>query len=626
MASTLATPLNNPSQTIPPTPQGPAPGPISSPDQDLPSPGLPGQPQQPSVSWNPAQPSGPANQPQQSGMFHKLFSKLSGQDVQYDIDPSTGQTMAKPVQEKPGELFRNILAAGLMGSEGIGPSHGEHTFAQGLMAGAGAGIKESRDMAEKQDAARRQQAQQNYENQLRANQEQRANKELDMHTQLNKVQIAHENAQLAVQQQILADHLKDNDNTAADFALAGSQNIVSGYKSLGVEPAEGLENVSSDDLHAYLQKNPGASANFKVLPTGKRMTMVKNADGTESPSVENTYSAYPIMNKVPETLITEMKTNGWDDPKNKNYAAYKKMEDDQKNGKNVNYTELASVYGNLKNWEGTQKTVQERKESDARIARDLAEANHSRISASLELYGLKDKKDAEDTQGLFEKHFDVGTGQLTNMDDLDPNKPGLKPEEKAKRQHDRDLFQKAIVNQYQASMHDFVDHYKPTKDASGNWVSDDPQVGSLTTYMNSLKNASTTLNGGKPISGATSSGTPSQQALTQISSSFSGTPQKHFNGIIGDPASPNSPKDYFSAKRFLDQIPASSDFTEQDRQKVDDGFKKYYGVKEQEKSSTVARQAVTKIQQAAPGVSPEHAQSIIQQSGLSPEAISSLKQ
>ncbi len=479
------------------TPQGPPPGPISNPDQDsLPSATLPGQPAQPSVSWNPAQPSGPANQTpddQKQGMFHKLFSKLSGQDVQYDVDPSTGQMLAKPVREKPGELFRNILAAGLMGSEGIGPSHGEHTFAQGLLAGAGAGVKESRDMAEKQDAARRQQAQQNYENQLRANQEKREDQKMGMQEQLNKAAVARDNAETVAQQMIVFEHRKEDTNQAADFGLASHASLRQGYENLGIQPVEGMSHLDASTGQKMLEDeaNQGASAKYHIVITGKRSTFDKDGNPL---GVENTYSAFPRMNKVPETLVDEMKQNGWDNPKSQNYGAYKQVADQQKNGKEVNYSDLSSVYVRLKNWEKVHSEVLKQQESQARAFKDLAEANHSRIAASLEMYGLNDKKQAVDQQGVFEKHFDVGTGQLTHMEDLDTDKPGLKPEEKAKRQHEKDLLQKAVVNQYQASLHDFVDHYKPTKDANGNWISDDPQVGGLTTYMNSLKNASTSLN------------------------------------------------------------------------------------------------------------------------------------
>jgi hypothetical protein len=253
------------------TPQGPPPGPISNPDQDsLPSATLPGQPAQPSVSWNPAQPSGPANQTpddQKQGMFHKLFSKLSGQDVQYDVDPSTGQMLAKPVQEKPGELFRNILAAGLMGSQGIDHAHGQNTFAQGLMAGAGAGIKESRDMAEKQDAARRDQAQQNYENQLKANKEKREDQQLSMQQKMNDVAVQEYLNRNAILKFQLAESYGQKDLTAVKHIVEQDKDKLDLFRKAGNTPfSKNIGGTSKDTFS--LEEYQGIVADPSVKTAG----------------------------------------------------------------------------------------------------------------------------------------------------------------------------------------------------------------------------------------------------------------------------------------------------------------------------------------------------------------------
>jgi hypothetical protein len=157
---------------------------------------------------------------------------------------------ATPVQEKPGGLFRNILAAGLMGAGGIGPLHGEHTFAQGLMAGAGAGIKESQDMAEKQDAARRDQAQKNYENQLKANKEKREDQQLSMQQQLNDVTVQEYINRSAISKFQLAQAYGEKDLTAVKHIVEQDNDKLHLFRQAGAIPfSKNIGGTSKDTFN-----------------------------------------------------------------------------------------------------------------------------------------------------------------------------------------------------------------------------------------------------------------------------------------------------------------------------------------------------------------------------------------
>jgi len=308
MASTLATSLNNPSRITPPTPQGPAPGPISSPDQDLPSPGLPGHPVQPSV----VSPQTPTSVPNQasgklSGWGQKLYSKLAGYDVRHEVDPATGKMIDTPVQEKPGELFRNILAAGLMGSEGIGPSHGEHTFAQGLMAGAGAGIKESRDMAEKQDAARRQQAQQNYENQLRANKDKREGQELDQKKILNEAAVANYTVDSVAKKYALAKLMDHDEVLALDNATEMDKTNLAIQQGSGNLPIEvdGKTTLSQEEYQKQVadQNSPVNTRHMVPIHVGHSNDEIPSTDPRYDKTLGgHQYSHSSLIQLYPPTI------------------------------------------------------------------------------------------------------------------------------------------------------------------------------------------------------------------------------------------------------------------------------------------------------------------------------------
>ena len=273
---------------------GQAPGPINLPDNSTPYvPGItppsvglaqPGQPVPPGgvVAQSPAAP--PAEH-LAGRAFGKILSGLSGSTNQYSIDPQTGQTVTTQVKTPPGQWARGILAAGLLGAQGIGPEHGQHTFAQGLLAGLGGGVKESTERQQQQDAQRREQAQQQYANQLKAQENTRQDKELNMHEQLNKVAIARENAELVNQQMTAAEHHKNDQLQAAQFGLEADKSVRDAFDSLGTKPVQGMDNLTAAQGQDLLKQNSGAGAKYKIVRTGIRSVLDDqgNVVGIENP-------------------------------------------------------------------------------------------------------------------------------------------------------------------------------------------------------------------------------------------------------------------------------------------------------------------------------------------------------
>lgn len=135
-AGALATPANLPLQT-----SGPA-------AQQQPT----AQPQRT------ADPAAQATQAHHSILGRVAERLFSGGHTEYSIDPKTGTMVPSVVKEKPGDLFRHILAGAIMG--GAAGSQ-QQDFTSGFFAGGAAGIKNSQE----QDQQRRTDAQQQFNNQ-----------------------------------------------------------------------------------------------------------------------------------------------------------------------------------------------------------------------------------------------------------------------------------------------------------------------------------------------------------------------------------------------------------------------------------------------------------------------------
>ena len=131
----------------------------------------------------------------------RAFKALSGQTTQYAIDPATGKMQQTQVQNTPGQFFKNVVAAALLGGA-MGEDKARQNEGSGLAAFTqGGSAVVNRD--EQQNQQRIQQAQQEYQNQLRAQQEareqatsQREAQEAPLRQDMLKAQTASYNAQV----------------------------------------------------------------------------------------------------------------------------------------------------------------------------------------------------------------------------------------------------------------------------------------------------------------------------------------------------------------------------------------------------------------------------------------------
>jgi hypothetical protein len=95
----------------------------------------------------------------------KIASTLLGQQMDYRVD-ETGKTVATPIKESPGQLFRSILAGALLGGAA---AKGTNSPIAGFVCGGTAGIEAN----QAQDTQRYNRAQQQFQNQREAARAQR---------------------------------------------------------------------------------------------------------------------------------------------------------------------------------------------------------------------------------------------------------------------------------------------------------------------------------------------------------------------------------------------------------------------------------------------------------------------
>lgn len=306
-------------------------------------------------------------------LFGKAAKMLLGHDTQYSVD-ANGKTVATAAPQKPGQFFRNLLAASILGGA-AGADNPQHGFAGGVVQGGAAEIQDAR----KQDAQKRQQAQEQFENQNKANQEKRDQTGFETAEQLRKAQIAQAN-QETLKTNILTqgESFKNHQEVAA----AGKTHF-GDYDAAGIQPI--FKDVPESEMQQTWQNRPGASA-MDWEATGVKTVM--KPDGT--PSYEYTYSAYDPKGKIPvsQGTIDQWKKDGMD-------KYYPELFDMVKAGKELDasqYIELKRTDSQLYNNTLTrQKNDQDTAEGQARVhqanaaaARDWAEALKAKSESVLE--------------------------------------------------------------------------------------------------------------------------------------------------------------------------------------------------------------------------------------------------
>lgn len=266
-------------------------------------PGMGGPPpqiqvQQPQVQAQPAPPD-----PQQAGAMHDtLFGKaakaLLGNDNQFSVD-AQGNMQNNPVPQKPGNLFRQILGAAILG----GAAGANGNPAQGFAGGAVRGGQASIQNAQQQDQMKQAQAQRDFQNRQAAAKESREATSALSEEQLRKAQLAEANAN-TYRINVLTQGA--NFTQHQDVANAGKQHF-SDYQAAGLKPV--MQDVSESDMQQTMKNRPGAGT-LDWEPTGVKVSL----DAQGNPTHEYTYSAYDPKGQIPvsQGTIDRWKKDGMD--------------------------------------------------------------------------------------------------------------------------------------------------------------------------------------------------------------------------------------------------------------------------------------------------------------------------
>jgi len=355
--------------------------------------------------------------------FKSLMTSLEGTSTQYQQTPNG--PVPVQVQNKPGQLFRSILAGAILGA-GAGSSNAQNDAGSGWSA-AGRGAAAAQQGMQQQQQQRAAEAQKQWDNQRQANQD--SQEEI-----LRKAQIAHENAatlqlNAATQGADLEVHQK-----VADMGKAS----VADFKAAGIQPV--VDGMSESQMTQYIQDHPG-SGSLDWVHTGVKLSTVKDANGNEVPHYEYTLSAYDPNAKVPVSQATydEWKKNGL-------FDRYPEYDSILKNG---NKTLTVAQYGSIKG--DAEKVAADnyaKQKQDLDIKKDQAAINADNARTAESLTNTNKIKQEISDAALGKTQAEQFNNALKELNDKGGNFDALKPSSRVVIAESMDKMVPALNTEY----------------------------------------------------------------------------------------------------------------------------------------------------------------------------------
>lgn len=384
-------------------------------------------PQQPTQAFNPPAQNVPTPQQAQAAHHSKLGMMWNALMPEHTVwgpsaDNPNGPPVPTQVKDKPGQLFRSILAGAIMGGAAGAEAHSQNPnagFAGGFFPGAKAGRQNQQ--AEQQKS--QQQARQQWQDQLTAKKEQREGTAAeDAHTAAadehtmkfaltGKANQDTLKSALEVQGMSQGQHkqLEDNDKPEVDMMRAA-----------GLKPTDKYSDVPESTV-LTMKHDPGFSATHRWLATGTIPT--KDKDGNIT-SYENTYSAFPVQGMESEIPLTQSKIADWKKSgyleANPNLLTSNVVKKKPDGSMSIAYSDFrniesqaAPMRADKQKKQAEADAEQERKDHhDLSVAQQRAETARAAAegnSAALSSYELKTKKD---TDAAGKKYQTQGWGSL----------------------------------------------------------------------------------------------------------------------------------------------------------------------------------------------------------------------
>lgn len=320
----------------------------------------------------------------------KMFRSLMGNDVNYSVNPQTGEMVTTTTPKSGSGIWRGILAGALLGGQVAAQDKAEG-FLQGAAEGGGAEIQDQR----KQDLLKRQQARDQFKDQLEARKSGDEHDESVKKQQLAQAQIAFHNAQTLRENQLI----QHEDYDFHEKAAATGRTQIQPFITAGVPYA--FKDISEAQLPDILKNNPD-SAKLLWEPTGTRVII--GADG--KPNVEATYSA---INPTGKIKITDAQLKQWKDAGLDQY--FGSQWSVLKNGKELDasqYMAITQKEQELTNQKVTRQKQQLELDKDkAQIEFSKANTQHLRAETAKLIDDEKDKKLLDEAFSLLSSGGDV---------------------------------------------------------------------------------------------------------------------------------------------------------------------------------------------------------------------------
>ena len=396
-----------------------------------------------------------------------IFGGLQPTQTSYSIDPATGKTISTTSKTPPGQWARGIVAAGLLGAGGIGPEHGEHTFAQGLLSGLTGGAQAMSAQRGEQDAKAKEQAQQDYANQLKA-------KELSQKELMNNAAIANYTQDTLMKKYQIMKYAADDSEHGAQLAVATDVPILKIMQDANNAPIK--TDLNAADFKKDLADNTNAINAHSVIPIVTGYQAVKHTDGSTSyEPIGNLYSSTVTVGpELPKQILAA----GYD----KDSAIYKNALDSV--GKKIEPQRLVTYFNAINQGMNLQEQSQKIAADNAAIARDRATE-----AAEYERYrGLKMDNDQKQSYNSGQTLFNTAIKPDGSLDLNSLN--GKTPAETAQNRKDMDMYLQA---QYETGVKDYDTlsqaHQRDPEDKSiaDNLTQQGTAVSTYNSWLNSLR-------------------------------------------------------------------------------------------------------------------------------------------
>jgi hypothetical protein len=336
---------------------------------------------------------------------------LLGSQTEYQQGPNGPVPVQVP--NKPGNLFRSILAGAILGA-GAGTANAEHNAGSGWGA-AGAGARAVQQNQQQQDLLKQQQAQQQWQNQLKQNQENREETQ-------SKAQITMWNFQKLKALQDIQGEGWDKHQQYVDKAAP----VVAGYQAAGLKPIPGKENVS-ETAHLTWLNDPAHKGDTTVdwEPVGV-VPYTVDVNGEKVVSYQTVWNAYNKTDSIPVTpgLLDRWAASGMASPEVLN--GYVKTAPD--GTKTLKYDDFVTLNSRAMALEQTKQAADDRaaanKERDLKLQLAQLQITHENKAIGNEDRAARDaqlkSQNDEWTRSAKKKLLANGS----DWTPADPSKPG----------------------------------------------------------------------------------------------------------------------------------------------------------------------------------------------------------